>query len=70
MEEPEGTAAETAAPSWKPVAELAKTALESSTVTKGDSQGKGRPRLECLLCGTVYTGGPNDIRLHLDVFGS
>jgi adenine-specific DNA methylase len=50
----EGTAAETAAPSWKPVAELAKTALESSTVTKGDSQGDGRPRLECLFCGTVY----------------
>ena len=65
----EGTSAETAAPSSKPVAELEKTALEYSTVKKCDSQGKGRTRLECLFCGASYTGGPSDIRLHLGVHG-
>jgi hypothetical protein len=64
------TSEETAAPIWVPVKELLKSALEWSTVKKGDLQGKGRPRLECLFCGAVYTGGPSDIRLHLDVFGS
>ena len=64
------TSEETVAPSFEPVAELLKSALEWSTVKKGDSQGKGRQRLECLFCGGVYTGGPSDIRLHLDVFGS
>ena len=64
------TSEETVAPSFEPVAELLKSALEWSTVKKGVSQGKGRQRLECLFCGAVYTGGPSDIRLHLDVFGS
>ena len=56
------TSEETVAPSFEPVAELLKSALEWSTVKKGDSQGKGRQRLECLFCGGVYTGGPSDIR--------
>ena len=39
------TSEETAAPIWVPVKELLKSALEWSTVKKGDLQGKGRPRI-------------------------
>ena len=51
----EETSAKTAAPSWKPLnlKELDKTALEYSTVKRGDSQGKGRPRCERLFRGGV-----------------
>ena len=66
----EETSEETAAPSFTPVAELAKTALELSTVKKVQSEKKGRQRLECLFCGAQYTGGPSDIRLHLGFHGS
>ena len=66
----EETSEETAGPSWKPVKELEKTALEKSTVKQVQSEKKGRQRLECLFCGAVYTGGPSDIRVHLGVHGS
>ena len=56
------TSEETAGPSWKPVKELEKTALEKSTVKQVQSEKKGRQRLECLFCGAQYTGGPHDIR--------
>ena len=63
----EETSEETAAPSFTPVAELEKTALEWSTVKKVQTVKKGRQRLECLLRGVEITGGPHDIRLHLGV---
>ena len=66
----EETSEETAGPSWKPVKELEKTALEKSTVKQVQSEKKGRQRLECLFCGAEYTDGPSDIRLHLGVHGS
>ncbi len=47
----EETSEETAGPSWKPVTELEKTALEKSTVKQVQSEKKGRQRLECLFCG-------------------
>ena len=65
----EETSEETAAPIFQPVAELLKQALEWSTVKTGDSQGKGRRRLECLFCGASYTGTPSDIRVHLRTNG-
>jgi hypothetical protein len=40
---------ETAVPSFTPVAELEKTALELSTVKKVQTEKKGRQRLECAL---------------------
>ena len=43
----EETSEETAAPSFTPVAELEKTALEWSTVKKVQTVKKGRQRLEC-----------------------
>ena len=64
------TSEETAGPSWKPVKELEKTALEKSTVKQVQSEKKGRQRLECLFCGAEYTDGPSDIRLHLGFHGS
>jgi hypothetical protein len=64
------TSEETAAPSFTPVAELEKIALEWSTVKKFQTEKKGRKRLECLFRGVEVTGGPHDIRLHLGVHGS
>ena len=56
----EETSEETAAPSFAPVAELEKTALEWSTVKKVQTEKKGRQRLERLFRGVEITGGPHD----------
>ena len=55
----EETSEETAAPSFTPVAELEKTALEWSTVKKVQTEKKGRQRLEGLFRGVEITGGPH-----------
>ena len=66
MDEETSPAAKTAAPSWKPLnlKELDKTALEYSTVKRGDSQGKGRPRRERLFRGGVDGSNGRQEALH------
>lgn len=54
--------------SWgtEPVSELTGTNLEWSTIQEVDGKKKLRKKKACWLCGKVYAGGPDVIRIHLD----
>ena len=60
---------ETAVPSFTPVAELEKTALELSTVKKVQTEKKGRQRLECSSAAWRSPAAPTTFA-HLGVHGS
>eukprot|EP00962_Isochrysis_galbana_P034563 scaffold11717_cov123-Isochrysis_galbana.AAC.1 len=58
-----------AVPARKPARELRGTELEWSTVSMPSDDKEARShkvKKKCMLCGAVYTGGPFNIRIHLD----
>ena len=48
------------------VSDLVGTEVEWSTITADTRLTGGRKKKTCLFCGHEYTGGPHDIRQHLD----
>jgi hypothetical protein len=49
------------------VEELTGTRLEWSTIVEEHAKIKERKEKTCLLCGKSFAGGPNTIRMHLDI---
>lgn len=68
-EDIDGEVAAVPVPARKPARELRGTELEWSTVSMPSDDKEARShkvKKKCMLCGAVYTGGPFNIRIHLD----